>query len=289
MKKNEITSRENKQHSSVLIPFSYYKSMIPDFVPVVPMHWHLEWELNYITQGEGIVRLGDGEEAIREGDILLIQPEVLHAMETDRQLCYDTVVFRTEMFGGTEDRCYMEILFPLCTGGNRLLPITRENDYYKEMKHCAETIIFCAKENRAETDILMKSEMLHLLWYMTHSGAVVPGETILQSEEIRRTIDFMTENYMEPLTIEQMAGIAHLSKSYFMQRFREFAGMGALEYLNKLRIQKVCTLICNGRSVSDAALSCGFRNLSNFNRQFKMVAGCTPKEYRRTLEQKFFE
>ena len=50
-KKNIL--KENRHHSNALIPFSYYKSSIPELFPFVPMHSHSEWELNFITDGEG--------------------------------------------------------------------------------------------------------------------------------------------------------------------------------------------------------------------------------------------
>ena len=40
--------KELRTHSSEYIPFSYYKSRIPDSFPNVPLHWHTEFELNYI-------------------------------------------------------------------------------------------------------------------------------------------------------------------------------------------------------------------------------------------------
>ena len=52
-KKNIL--KENRHHSNALIPFSYYKSSIPELFPFVPMHSHSEWELNFITDGEGFV------------------------------------------------------------------------------------------------------------------------------------------------------------------------------------------------------------------------------------------
>lgn len=99
----ESNAHEKRRHSSYLVPYSYYESRIPDYFPFVPLHWHREWELNYVTDGEGIMRIGDREAEVHPGDILLIQPEVLHAIEADGCLCYDTVVFRTEMLGSSED------------------------------------------------------------------------------------------------------------------------------------------------------------------------------------------
>ena len=65
--------KEKRKHSSILIPYSYYSSRIPDYFPFVPLHWHREWELNVITEGKGAVRLGERETEVKTGDIVLIQ------------------------------------------------------------------------------------------------------------------------------------------------------------------------------------------------------------------------
>ena len=84
--------------------------------------------------------------------------------------------------------------------------------------------------------------------------------------------------------MEKLAEITHLSKSYFMDRFKQAAGVGAVEYLIQLRIKKACELLVNTeKTTAEIAFECGFRNLSNYNRQFKRIVGCTPNEYRRTF------
>ncbi len=282
MKKTEISVKENRQHSSGRVPFSYYESKIPTLFPYVPLHWHNEWELNVITDGEGTFRLNEQEVFVKEGDVLLIQPRVLHAMETTKRLYYDTVVFRTEMLGMQEERSYTEIVLPFCTGQEKILPITPGCPYYDNMRASAETVVRCARENTAVSDILMKSELLRLLWCLRRSDATKTEEVVLKSEEVHHAIAYMTAHYTEPLNIEEIAGSVHLSKSYFMQRFRETVGMGAMEYLNRLRIQMVCERILAGEGIAGAAFACGFRNLSNFNRLFKAEVGCTPGAYRKS-------
>ena len=54
----ESNAHEKRRHSSYLVPYSYYESRIPDYFPFVPLHWHREWELNYVTDGEGIMSTG---------------------------------------------------------------------------------------------------------------------------------------------------------------------------------------------------------------------------------------
>jgi len=53
-------------------------------------------------------------------------------------------------------------------------------------------------------------------------------------------------------------------------------------YLMQVRVDNACKLLANeNMSASEAALSVGYTNISNFNRQFKQLTGCTPKEYKK--------
>lgn len=82
--------------------------------------------------------------------------------------------------------------------------------------------------------------------------------------------------------VEQLAKIAHMSSSYFMSCFKQNFGLGAIEYLNQVRIRSACDLLRNtDRSISDIAFDTGFHNLSNFNRQFRTKVGCFPQTYRK--------
>ena len=67
-----------------------------------------------------------------------------------------------------------------------------------------------------------------------------------------------------------------------MSCFKQTFGLGAVEYLTQLRIKAACeALRSTTRSVSEIAYDNGFRNLSNFNRQFREVYGTAPGEYRK--------
>ena len=90
------------------------------------------------------------------------------------------------------------------------------------------------------------------------------------------------KNFHENISIEQLADLVHLSKSYFMSCFKKAVGIGAIEHLTHLRINAACDALADtGKMISDIAFSCGYSNLSNFNRQFKQIMGCSPKEYRK--------
>ena len=132
--------------------------------------------------------------------------------------------------------------------------------------------------------IYIKSELLRLIWLLHESGdiSVSYEKSKSRSEIIRPAIEYMNENLCENITVETLAEAVHMSKSYFMKRFHEAAGASAIEYLTRLRIKKACSILSEtDMTCARTAYECGFRNLSNFNRQFKKSVGVTPVEYRK--------
>ena len=51
--------RENRVHSSKVKPFSYYQCLIPDEFAYAPMHWHSEFEINFVREGFAEFNCGD--------------------------------------------------------------------------------------------------------------------------------------------------------------------------------------------------------------------------------------
>ena len=283
-----MTSEEKKQHSSRLVPFSYYKCFIPDYFASVPLHWHSEFEINFIISGCAEFICGDKKFISSEGDIIIVPPNMLHAVypHGDHRQRYDTVVFSPEMLGISEnDRCAAECIKPIANSRAEInTQITKEHIYYSELKTAAENIFSCAKGNTPQLDMLMKSELLRFFWLLEESGDIfrTAENAVSRSEMIRPAIEYMNENFAEAVTVDILAEAAHLSKSYFMNRFKEAAGVGAIEYLSQLRIKKACEILSKtDKTAAETAFECGFRNLSNFNRQFRKIVGCTPKEYRK--------
>lgn len=280
--------KEKTQHSSGLVPYSYYKCEVPDFFATVPLHWHSEIEINYIIQGSVEFICGDERFIAIQGDIILILPNMLHSICAHENIKarYDTIVFSADMLGADNtDRCAAECIRPLITGNagaNVRLNVDHSN--YDDIKSSVETIFFCVKGNTPQLDLLLKSELLRFFWLLWTCGDIYRKDEneVGHNEIIRPALAYINENFRDVITIEQLADTVHLSKSYFMNRFKAAAGVGAIEYITHLRIKNACELLsATNKTCAQIAYECGFQNLSNFNRQFKKVAGCTPKEYRR--------
>lgn len=283
-------TKEKKQHSSMYIPYSYYNCAIPDLYPNVPLHWHNEFEISLIAEGTGIFRCAEKTITANAGDIIIILPNTLHAVQPagSKRLVYNTIVFNETMISGSaNDRCFTECITRFCTKESYIdLPITDQQPFYTELKNSLTKIFRCAESNDGLSDLLLKSELLHTLWLLLKNDTIFCKEASAMHpvDSIRPILEYIQLHYTDELSIEQLACISHLSKSYFMCLFRQVTGLSAIEYVNQIRIQAACKLLTKKdlRS-SDIAFSCGFRNLSNFNRQFRRFTGFTPMEYRKKL------
>ncbi len=280
---NKISSKENRIHSSWTKPYSYYECSIPDGFACVPMHWHGEFELSYIREGSAEFICGEEKFNSSKGDIVITQPNILHSIyphENTRQV-YDTLVFSSELFGGSEqDRYFSECIRPLINGSMQLpVRITSGHHYYAELSLLAENIFSCARGDSPQLDMLLRSEIMRFFWLLETEAKAA---TVHTDSVIRPALEYIAEHYSECITISRLAAAVHLSESYFMNRFKEYVGLSAIEYISHFRIEKACKELAGSKkSVMEIAFECGFSNLSNFNRQFRRIAGCSPTEYRK--------
>lgn len=95
---------------------------------------------------------------------------------------------------------------------------------------------------------------------------------------VSRAMDYISDHYMEPIRVEQLAKYSHLSETHFRRVFTEYMHMGPLEYINTVRIRTACEhLKKTEEPVADIAHKCGFTTNSTFNRNFKQMMGVLRK------------
>ena len=101
---------------------------------------------------------------------------------------------------------------------------------------------------------------------------------------IMKVVCHIESNYQKAISLDLMASLASMSKYHFVRLFRREAGMSPVRYLKFVRIQRAKELLKRGDlSVLSAAHRVGFQDVSNFNKNFKNIEGCTPSQYRARL------
>ncbi|MCP4750175.1 MAG: helix-turn-helix domain-containing protein [Proteobacteria bacterium] len=102
---------------------------------------------------------------------------------------------------------------------------------------------------------------------------------------ISESIGFLENNYDQPITLEQLAQMAHMSKRSFQRVFKTIIGEPPINYLLKLRLSRAKELLLSTRmDITQIAFDTGFNDSNYFARKFKSTCGLSPRQYRRISE-----
>ena len=102
-------------------------------------------------------------------------------------------------------------------------------------------------------------------------------------DTIKAVLNFCSENYTQNIQLKTIAQALHISRTYISHLFSEKLHMGFSEYIGMLRISDACNLLVScDMSITDISYAVGFNSPRSFNRLFLKYTGVTPREYRKT-------
>ncbi|MCK6264390.1 AraC family transcriptional regulator [Vibrio sp. ZSDE26] len=102
------------------------------------------------------------------------------------------------------------------------------------------------------------------------------------NQRIERATRYIETYYGDAIKIADICKKLHMSESSAYRMFEKHYGMSFSEHLKQYRIGKACELLASSQlPISLVAEKTGFKNISNFNRQFKQLKLMTPTDFRR--------
>lgn len=107
-------------------------------------------------------------------------------------------------------------------------------------------------------------------------------ENAVDNVNMKRLLDYVSEHYMEPLTLTEVARHFHFNPSYLSSYFASHNKESFIEYLNKVRIEAAIQHLRQGAvSISEISSMVGYSDHSYFCKVFKKITGYSPSQYRR--------
>jgi AraC-like DNA-binding protein len=96
---------------------------------------------------------------------------------------------------------------------------------------------------------------------------------------VMRVRDFLHDNYARNISLDELAAVAGLSRSYLCRAFSKEMGIPPHAYQTQVRIDRAKRLLAGGKSLAVAAATTGFYDQSHFGWHFKHLVGVTPGNY----------
>lgn len=127
-------------------------------------------------------------------------------------------------------------------------------------------------------DIMSRSEEFQFLSSLGYAGLSNEAD----SSRMNTIFKYVINNYKNNINLEEIAKQINMTETSFCKYFKERTRKTFITYLNEIRIGYACKLIINGnKTISQICYESGFKNLSNFNRQFKKITKETPSSFKR--------
>ena len=279
--------QEKISHGNPLFPYITYLCSIPLDFSYVPIHWHDEMEIIYIKKGHGIITVDFTQYQVSAGTLALIIPGQLHSIEQyeNESMEYENIIFHPQILLSKQtDTCSTDYFSPLMDGTLTIPVLYQPGDpYYKEISACVDANDEISKTNPPAYQLFIKSQLFMLFYILFNkcSSRNAQKKDYKSLEKMKLILKFVENNYMEKITIEDVAKEVNLSQSHFMKYFKQYTGQPFVSYLNDYRLSRAGGFLrTTGDTVTEIAVRCGFDNLSYFNRLFRRKYGMTPKEYR---------
>jgi AraC-like DNA-binding protein len=141
-----------------------------------------------------------------------------------------------------------------------------------------------------ERDLLAPLVMDEILIRLLRSplGASVAQVGIPESgaNKVAKAISWLQDNFAEPMKVEALAEMVHMSTSSFHQHFKEVTSMSPLQFQKVLRLQEAQRLILSEMvDVNATSLRVGYLSVSQFSREYSRYFGNSPTKDKGKLRQ----
>src|SRR5271168_64865 len=131
---------------------------------------------------------------------------------------------------------------------------------------------------QAALDRLFDYLLILIVRHVVESGRVATGVLAgLADPRLAKALTAMHEAPGKPWTLEDLAGIAGMSRTRFAEHFRTRIGQTPIDYLTVWRMTVARQLLGKGKPVKSVALQVGYQSAAAFSRAFGRVIGQAPR------------
>lgn len=251
-----------------------------------PIHFHPEYEINFILNGKGVRRIvGDHIGEIEDYELVIVGPNLQHGWELfnckNEDIHEITIQFHNDLFDKRLlDRHIMKPIKDMFQRASRGILFSSETS-----KIIAPRIMKVSKIDGIDYFLELTSILYDLAISRNQrllSTLTSELEDFENSDKIKKVYDYIQENYERKVTLSEMAELVNMSEISFNRFLKKRTGKTFIEFINDTRVGYAARwLIEKDLGIAEIAYKSGFNNIANFNRVFKKAKNTTPSQYRK--------
>jgi AraC-like DNA-binding protein len=253
------------------------------------LHVHDFSELVVVTGGRGMHKIQDEAWPLSAGDVFVVKGDEAHEYcELDELNLINVLYLPDRLRWDLRDLVSLPGYHALFT----LEPQWRRRHQFKsrlhlppaEVSHVLGLIDQLDAELKARTPgfgFLATALYMQLVGFLSRVYGRSRNPDSQALLRLAGTITHLETHYANPVDLDDLADMVHMSKRSFLRTFRAATGQSPIAYLIQIRVNRAADrLRTTDESITEVAFTVGFQDSNYFTRQFRQVMGVSPRAYR---------
>lgn len=279
---------ETCQHGDKAFPCAGYRDHYRRGREGYPWHWHDEWEIAFVEQGQVRAQVNGEQHLLGPGEGIFINRRVLHAfsLEGNGEVWMPNLLFLPSLLYGSQESVFWEkYAKPLAfSTGCTHLALRQDVPWQREALAQAGRAYALLEKAAYGYELRVRSALSEVLVALAGHLPELPSQPSRNQAEIRRVrqmLTFIQGHYTQPLRVEDIAASVFISRRECMRAFQNVLGISPIQYVLQLRVRKAKELLLEtGLSLGEICAACGFQGQSYFTKAFRERTGTTPGKFR---------
>ena len=248
-------------------------------------HFHSEYELIYLSNGKGQRHVGNHISNYENGELIFIGPRIPHYGYIQKQKFDPTKIviqmkadFLGEDFLNNPELKSIKKLFKRSENGI---------SFTGKIKHDIGKQMLYLERQKGFDRVMNLLSILNQL-SLTEDYNLLNADSLVfevMSQDVVRMeliLKYINLHYKETISLEEISKEINMTVPSFCRFFKKLTHQTFTQFVNKFRILKACRLLqSKDRLITEVAMSVGFKNLSHFNKQFLLVTGMRPSDFKK--------
>jgi len=255
--------------------------------PVFESHWHEQFQILYLEQGELLIHCNCHPYEVKTGDLMIINNNEIHYGESHGQhlICYNVKVDLNFLLSSQVDFCQTKYINPLLQGRIRFQNHIAQNDQLAEQ---IQQIVKEYNQQEIGCELAIKGHIYHIIVLLLrqyqqelfNNNGYDRQQKIMH--QLRTVLEYIDQHYNENISLTQLANLVNMSNQHFCRIFKSTTGKRPVDYMNYLRINKAVTLLSESNlNITEVAMAVGFDDSNYFSRLFKKYQKTSPSAMRK--------
>lgn len=262
------------------IPVNISLNTIIDY----PLHWHNCIEIIFVLKGTVYVQIESDTYEVLEREIEIVnadEPHRIYSNDPNNEL----LIFKMDLdFFNKYYNDVKNIYFYTNSTDDWI----QEEEKYQILRKFLSILVCEVVQKSDDYDEKIDKYMVKLLFHLINNFHYLLydeegiKENDIQFQRYHRISKFIYNNYMDKISLQDIAKREFLSSYYLSHEIKNMAGINFKEFLNSIRVhESVKLLLDTEKNISEISEEVGFSHTRYYNKYFKTYYNITPLQYRK--------